>query len=95
MGRAIARVEVQVDDGSWTAARLRRRPHGKPRGRADFAWDFWTFDWGTPVPGEHGIRSRAFDVNGNVQPAPDDPYLASRRTYWENNGQIQRRVLVA
>ena len=32
----------------------------------------------TPAPGEHTIRSRAFDVDGNVQPAPDDPFLASK-----------------
>ena len=44
-----------------------------------FAWRFWTFDWGTPAAGEHSITSRAFDVDGNIQPAPTDPYLASRR----------------
>ncbi len=44
--------------------------------------------------GEHAIRSRAFDQDGNVQPTPQDPYVASRRTFWENNGQITRRVLI-
>jgi len=39
-------------------------------------------------------RVRAFDIHGNVQPAPDDPFLASKRTYWESNGQITRRVLI-
>ena len=53
-----------------------------------------SFDWGTPAPGEHQITSRAFDVDGNIQPAPDDPYLASRRTFWESNGHITRRVLI-
>jgi hypothetical protein len=33
-------------------------------------------------------------VHGNVQPPPGDPYLASRRTYWEENGQITRRVAI-
>jgi hypothetical protein len=47
-----------------------------------------------PAPGEHTIRSRAFDMNGSMQPAPDDPFLASKRTYWESNGQITRRVLI-
>ncbi|MDF2743491.1 MAG: hypothetical protein K0S88_4868, partial [Actinomycetia bacterium] len=28
------------------------------------------------------------------QPAPDDPFLASKRTYWESNGQITRRVTI-
>ena len=57
------------------------------------AWRFWTFVWGSrrgPAP----VTSRAFDANGDVQPAPDDPFLASRRTYWENNGHITRRVLI-
>jgi hypothetical protein len=68
-------------------------PHGKKsRG---YAWQFWTFDWGTPPPGEHQVTSRAFDVDGNMQPAPDDPFLASKRTYWESNGHISRRVLIS
>ncbi len=58
------------------------------------AWRFWTFDWGTPAPGEHQVTSRAFDVDGNMQPAPDDPFLASKRTFWEANGHITRRVLI-
>jgi DMSO/TMAO reductase YedYZ molybdopterin-dependent catalytic subunit len=62
--------------------------------RRSYAWRFWRFDWGTPTPGEHRIRSRAFDIEGNVQPAPDDPFLASKRTYWESNGQITRRVSI-
>jgi hypothetical protein len=64
------------------------------RGRHSYAWKFWHFDWGRPTSGEHRIRSRAFDVYGNMQPVPDDPFLASKVTYWENNGQITRRVLI-
>jgi hypothetical protein len=48
-----------------------------------------------PASGEHAIPSRAFDIDGNVQPAPDDPFLASKITYWESNGQITRRVLIS
>lgn len=62
--------------------------------RRGYAWRFWRFEWGTPAAGEHKIRSRAFDVYGNMQPAPDDPFLASKRTYWESNGQITRLVLI-
>ena len=88
-GAPIAGVEVRVDDGPW-------RPATLTEGAGDeFAWAFWTFDWGAPDPGEHAITSRATDVNGNVQPAPDDPFLAGKRTYWESNGQITRRVRVA
>jgi hypothetical protein len=40
------------------------------------------------------IASRAFDVDGNVQPAPDDPCLAGKVTFWESNGQITRGVRI-
>jgi len=40
------------------------------------------------------VTSRAFDRDGKVQPPPDEAYLASRVTYWENNGQITRSVLI-
>lgn len=90
-GAPIAAVEVQIDGGPWIAAKLDDRP---PRSRS-YSWRFWALDLGRPIPGEHRIRSRAFDVEGNVQPAPDDPYLISRRTYWESNGQITRRVMTS
>jgi DMSO/TMAO reductase YedYZ molybdopterin-dependent catalytic subunit len=92
-GAPIAAVEVQIDDGPWMVARLDDPPPRRSRSRG-YAWRFWTFDWGTPTPGEHTIRSRAFDVDGNIQPAPDDPFLASKRTFWENNGHITRRVII-
>jgi DMSO/TMAO reductase YedYZ molybdopterin-dependent catalytic subunit len=88
-GAPIARVEVQIDDGPWRAADLDRA-----RDRDGFAWRFWVFDWGRPAAGEHTVRSRAYDTDGNLQPAPDDPYLTSRHTYWENNGWITRRVRI-
>jgi Mo-co oxidoreductase dimerisation domain len=95
LGAPIAEVEVQIDDGPWTPATLddRHRGYGS-RGRRGFAWRFWTLNWGRPPTGVHTIRSRAFDVDGNVQPAPDDPYLASKVTFWESNGQIARRVQI-
>jgi DMSO/TMAO reductase YedYZ molybdopterin-dependent catalytic subunit len=92
-GAPIAAVEVQIDEGPWMAARL-DDPSPLMRTLRGYAWRFWTFDWGTPAPGEHKIRSRAFDVAGNMQPAPDDPFLASKRTYWESNGHITRRVSI-
>jgi DMSO/TMAO reductase YedYZ molybdopterin-dependent catalytic subunit len=92
-GAPIKRVEVRIDDGPWTKARLKR--HQPPRRRsAEFAWTFWKLDWGTPASGPHTVISRAFDVDGHQQPAPDDPFLASKRTYWESNGQITRRVTI-
>jgi DMSO/TMAO reductase YedYZ molybdopterin-dependent catalytic subunit len=92
-GAPIAAVEVRIDNGPWTAARL-FGPLPRTRRSRGYAWRFWTFDWGTPAAGEHQITSRAFDVDGNIQPAPDDPFLASRRTFWEGNGHITRRVII-
>ena len=93
-GAPIAKVEVRIDNGPWTQAKLFGQP---PRGKRSrgYAWRFWTFNWGTPPSGEHQITSRAFDIDGNVQPAPDDPFLVSKRTYWESNGHISRRVLIS
>jgi hypothetical protein len=51
-------------------------------------------DW-KPVSGEHTITSRAVDASGAVQPAPDDPLIANKKTYWESNGQITRHVQIA
>ena len=92
-GAPIAAVEVRIDNGPWAAAKLADSPSHTKESRS-YAWRFWTFDWGTPAPGEHRITSRAFDIDGNIQPAPDDPFLASRRTFWEANGHITRRVLI-
>jgi hypothetical protein len=83
---------VRIDRGPWRPAQLLRHPH-RGRGR-DFAWTFWRFPWGKPAGGEHTIASRAFDVHETVQPSPGDPYLASKVTYWESNGQITRRVAI-
>jgi DMSO/TMAO reductase YedYZ molybdopterin-dependent catalytic subunit len=90
-GAPIEAVQVQIDAGPWIAANLDGPEFRRNQG---FAWRFWTFDWGTPASGEHRVTSRAIDVEGNIQPAPNDPFLASRRTFWENNGHITRRVLI-
>ncbi len=88
-GKPVAGVEVRIDDGEWQSATL-TTGQGE-----EFAWVFWDFDWGTPEPGEHTVTSRATAADGEVQPAPDDPFLAAKTTYWESNGQITRRVEIA
>ena len=88
-GAPIARVEVQVDGGPWRSATIDRSEQGK------FAWSFWSIDWPNATPGEHTITSRAADIQGNVQPAMDDPHIANKKTYWESNGQVSRRIRVA
>jgi DMSO/TMAO reductase YedYZ molybdopterin-dependent catalytic subunit len=85
-GATIAGVEVQIDDGPWQNASL------VPGQDAEYAWVFWSLDWPMPQAGEHTVTSRAIDTDGNVQPAPDDPMLVNKITYWESNGQITRRV---
>jgi DMSO/TMAO reductase YedYZ molybdopterin-dependent catalytic subunit len=88
-GRPIQRVEVRIDDGPW-------RPAIIDRGQEhEFAWKFWHFDWTGAVAGEHTITSRAIDRTGQVQPAMTDPVIANKRTYWESNGQITRRIRIA
>jgi DMSO/TMAO reductase YedYZ molybdopterin-dependent catalytic subunit len=88
-GKPIKGVEVRIDDGAWQQATL------TDGAGQQFAWSFWTLDWGTPAAGEHTITSRATAVDGTVQPAPDDPFLAGKTTFWESNGQITRRVRIA
>jgi len=92
-GAPIVTVEISIDQGAWMPVQLAERepPGSTSKG---FAWTLWTFDWSTPDSGEHTISSRGTDAAGNIQPATDDPFLASRRTYWENNGQITRRVTI-
>ncbi len=92
-GAPIGAVEVSIDGGPWVPARLVRHRHGGPN-RDGYAWAFWTLDWGRPEPGEHNVTSRAVDEDGNVQPGPEDPFLAAKRTYWESNGVITRVVAI-
>jgi DMSO/TMAO reductase YedYZ molybdopterin-dependent catalytic subunit len=87
-GAPIERVEVRIDDGGWREAELDRRRTAK------HAWIFWTLDWDDASRGEHTITSRAIDVDGNVQPALDDPVIANKHTYWESNGQVTRRIVI-
>ena len=85
-GTAIERVEVRVDDGPWRLAIL-----GEGQD-SPYTWTHWRLDWSDSVPGEHTIISRATDIEGKVQPAPTDPTIANKRTYWESNGQVTRRI---
>ena len=67
--RGISAVEVRIDGGAWTPARL-----STPITRA--TWVQWRYDWDAP-PGGHTIEVRATDGAGDVQtdqetlPAPD------------------------
>ncbi len=87
-GAPIQQVEVQIDGGPWVPATIDRSEE------AEFAWKIWSLDWQNPTPGEHTIASRAIDMAGNIQPAMDDPRIAKKRTYWESNGQVTRRIRI-
>jgi DMSO/TMAO reductase YedYZ molybdopterin-dependent catalytic subunit len=87
-GGGAVRAEVQVDGGPWQPTTL---VDGEA---APYGWKFWVLEWGSPAPGEHTITSRAIDAAGNIQPAMDDPRIANKRTRWESNGQITRRVQI-
>ncbi len=88
-GAPVQRVEVRVDGGPWVGATFDR---GQEH---EFAWKFWHLDWEDARPGEHRITSRAIDMAGNVQPTMDDPLIVNKRTYWESNGQITRRIRIS
>ncbi|MBX3069008.1 MAG: sulfite oxidase [Thermomicrobiales bacterium] len=88
-GAQVGGVDVRIDDGAWQPATL---TEGDGSG---FTWTFWTMDWDAPAAGEHTVTSRAIDADGAIQPAADDPYLTARTTYWENNGQITRQILIS
>src|SRR5215216_2112553 len=87
-GGPVASVEVQVDGGAWMPATITEGAG------AEYAWKFWSLSWPNATPGEHTITSRATDTAGNVQPAMTDPKIANKKTYWESNGQITRRVQI-
>jgi DMSO/TMAO reductase YedYZ molybdopterin-dependent catalytic subunit len=58
--RGISKVEVQVDDGSWSGAEILEPTLGP------LAWVLWRFDW--PVEkGHHTFRVRATDGTGALQ----------------------------
>jgi DMSO/TMAO reductase YedYZ molybdopterin-dependent catalytic subunit len=87
-GAPIERVEVRIDNGPWQTATIDQSEDG------EFAWKIWSLDWPDAPSGEHAVTSRAIDTAGNVQPAPDDPVIANKHTYWENNGQVTRQVRI-
>ena len=70
--RGIRRVEVQVDGGAWTEARL---------GADDTVdtWRQWVFEWDA-TPGSHTISVRATDGQDEVQAAEVAPPFPSGST---------------
>jgi DMSO/TMAO reductase YedYZ molybdopterin-dependent catalytic subunit len=57
--RGISRVEVRIDDGPWNQAET-------SRAISKAAWVQWMWQW-QATPGDHTIRVRATDGNGELQ----------------------------
>jgi hypothetical protein len=58
--RGIQQVEIQVDDGAWQTGQLRVPP------LSTLTWVQWRYDWPASA-GEHTLRVRATDGDGNLQ----------------------------
>jgi DMSO/TMAO reductase YedYZ molybdopterin-dependent catalytic subunit len=72
----VARVEYRIDDGPWQDAPI-TSPH------TPGAWVRWQFRC-NPEPGDHTLRVRATDDQGNTQPDS---------TSWNELGYLQHSVL--
>lgn len=78
-------LEVKVDDGPWQRAAMYA-------GNTAWSWQMFTYSWSGLAPGSHTIVSRATDANGVVQ--PEQSYVDTKKTQWENNGQFVRKFSV-
>ena len=85
-GASLRAVEVKIDNGPWQTAQI------DPRS-TDSSWKLFTYAWNRPKPGDHTLVSRAIDVNGEIQPTPDQ--VPEKLTYWENPGQWPRTVRIS
>jgi DMSO/TMAO reductase YedYZ molybdopterin-dependent catalytic subunit len=74
--RGISRVEVQVDDGPWHEAEL-------ADALDDDTWRQWRWIWSAP-PGDHVVRVRATDGDGEVQTAESARPAPSGATGWHS-----------
>ncbi len=70
---AVSKVEIQVDDGPWARARL-------GPGDQD-TWRQWRTEWDAS-PGEHTLRARATDGQGQLQTATASQSFPSGATGW-------------
>ena len=64
--RGISKVEVQIDNGPWQEAELRTPP------LSPLTWVQWRFAW-QAQPGQHQVRVRAYDGEGNLQETRETP----------------------
>jgi DMSO/TMAO reductase YedYZ molybdopterin-dependent catalytic subunit len=74
--RGIDRVEVRVDDGPWSDARLADVP-------GPTTWRQWVWDWDA-IPGRHTITARATDGRGDTQPEERAEPVPDGATGWHS-----------
>ncbi len=84
----IKAVEVRVDDGPWQPATL-----DKATNASRYSWKLFSFDWNGATPGPHTLTSRAIDVNGQIQPTPQE--LENKKSFLEDNSQFTRKLTIA
>ena len=72
----VASVQYRIDDGPWQDATITSPD-------MPGAWVRWQFSW-QPAPGDHTLRVRATDDQGNTQPDA---------TAWNELGYLQHAVL--
>ena len=89
LGRADRGVEVRVDDGP-VAGRRRSTRGSAAHGRDGSPGGSGRSTGAAPAAGRARDHVAGDRRDGNVQPAPDDPFAS--KTYWESNGQITRLV---
>lgn len=85
-GTPLKAVEVKIDGGPWRPATIDRRSTA-------YSWKLFTCHWEDATPGTHTIVSRAIDAYGRVQPEAGD--LELKKTYWEDNSQFVRTVVIS
>ena len=68
-------VQVQIDDGPWQQAELATAV-------SDDTWVQWSIPWNATDAGQHTIRCRATNVNGETQTSDQAPPAPDGATGW-------------
>jgi DMSO/TMAO reductase YedYZ molybdopterin-dependent catalytic subunit len=71
----VAGVEVKIDDGPWRQADL-------APAISDDTWVQWSIPWNATDPGQHTIRCRATNVEGQTQTPDQAPPAPDGATGW-------------
>jgi DMSO/TMAO reductase YedYZ molybdopterin-dependent catalytic subunit len=86
-GTPIKSVEVSIDGGLWQPAVAEKSTNAK------YGWKHFTYAWTGATSGEHTLISRVTDNTGKVQPTAKD--LENKKSFLENNSQVQRKVMIS